>query len=84
MAAAGLGHAEFAVRLNGAAKATLEAVGLTFEVAFWSALLRRYLEPARAALGPRADAIAEAGRSLSLEDAVREGLERTPAMAGRA
>jgi len=84
MAAAGTGDPEFAIRLNGAAEATLEAVGFTHEVAFWSALTRRYLDPARAALGPRADAIARAGRSLSLEDAVREGIERAMAKAGGA
>jgi hypothetical protein len=84
MAASGLGDPELGVRINAAAEATYVAVGLVFDVPSWSALLARYLGPAREALGPRADAIDLAGRSLSLEDAVREALEWPTSSAGAA
>jgi hypothetical protein len=81
MAAAGVGHPELAVRINGAAEAALERVGFdTHGVVFWAGLVQRYLDPARASLGPRVDAIDLGGRSLSLEEAVREALERSEAI----
>ena len=78
MAAAGVGDPELAIRINGAAEAALERVGFdTHSVAFWASLLGRYLDPARASVGPRVGAIDLGGRTLSLEDAVREALERS-------
>ena len=72
-----------AIRLNGAAEAALASVGFEHEVEFWTALLERWLEPARRALGSRVEAVAGAGRSLTLAEAVREGLDRTaPASVG--
>jgi hypothetical protein len=85
MAAAGLGDPELAIRMNGAAEAALERVGFDVHaIASWASLLERYLDPARAALGPRADAIDLGGRSLSLDDAVREALERSASIAANA
>jgi predicted ATPase/DNA-binding SARP family transcriptional activator len=82
MAAAGVGDPEFAIRMNGAAEAALERVGFDVHaIASWASLLRRYLDPARASLGPGVDAIDLGGRSLSLDDAVREALERSVAIA---
>ena len=81
MAVAGSGDPEAAIRLNGAAEAALETIGFQGEVAFWTALLDRYIGPAREKLGPGAAPIDRGGRSLSLEDAVREGLAQ-PVPAG--
>ena len=68
MAAAGCGRAAEALRLAGAAHAALESAGLDYTtVAFWSALLDRYLGPARAADG---DDRWNEGLALPLEDAV--------------
>ena len=62
----------------GAAEAALERVGFdTHSVAFWASLLERYLDPARASVGPRVGSTDLGGRSLSLEEAVREALERS-------
>ena len=82
MAAAGTGDPELGIRLNAAAEATFAAIGFVFDVPSWTALLDRYLGPARDALGERTDAIDRDGRSLALEDAVREGLERSASPAG--
>lgn len=84
MAAAGSGEPELGIRLNAAAEATLTSVGFVIDVEFWIALLERYLGPAREALAGRVDAIDRDGRSLPLEDAVREGLERSASPAGAA
>ena len=85
MAAAGVGDPELAIRINGAAEAALERVGFdTHSVAFWASLLGRYLDPARASVGPRVGAIDLGGRTLSLEDAVREALERSVGTAANA
>ena len=68
MAAAGCGRAAEALRLAGAAHAALESAGLDYTtVAFWSALLDRYLGPARAEDG---DDRWNEGLALPLEDAV--------------
>lgn len=82
MALAGAGDPELAIRINGAAEATLAAVGFNHEVEFWTSLLGQYLDPARLALGPGAVAIDRAGRRLTLEDGVREALERTASRSG--
>jgi hypothetical protein len=74
MAAAATGHPEHAIRINGAAEAALDSVGFVHGVEFWTALLHRYLDPARDALGDRAEAVEQGGRSLAFEDAIREAL----------
>jgi len=81
IASAGVGDPELAIRLNGAAEAAFEGLGVVVEVQFWMALLERYLGPARETLGSRADSIDRDGRSLALEDAVREGLTRSASAA---
>ena len=82
MAAAGSGEPELGIRLNAAAEATFASIGIVGDVQFWIALLERYLGPARQALGERTDAIVRDGRSLTLDDAVREGLERSASPVG--
>jgi predicted ATPase/DNA-binding SARP family transcriptional activator len=84
MAAAGSGEPELGMRLNAAAEATFASIGFVVDVQFWIALLERYLGPARQALGERTDAIVRDGRSLTLDDAVREGLERSASPVGAA
>jgi tetratricopeptide (TPR) repeat protein len=84
MAAAGSGELELGMRLNAAAEATFASIGFVVDVQFWIALLERYLGPARQALGERTDAIVRDGRSLTLDDAVREGLERSASPVGAA
>jgi predicted ATPase/DNA-binding SARP family transcriptional activator len=84
MAAAGSGEPELGMRLNAAAEATFASIGFVVDVQFWIALLERYLVPARQALGERTDAIVRDGRSLTLDDAVREGLERSASPVGAA
>jgi predicted ATPase/DNA-binding SARP family transcriptional activator len=84
MAAAGSGEPELGIRLNAAAEATFASIGFVVDVQFWIALLERYLGPARQALGERTDAIVLDGRSLTLDDAVREGLERSASPVGAA
>ena len=70
MAAAGKGDAERALRLGGAVEALWESLGTAVHVAFWDALLERYLGGARAQLGARAEEVWAEGRSLEFDDAV--------------
>jgi hypothetical protein len=71
-----LGRPERALRIAGAADAQLRALGHQFSVAFWTALLDRYLGEARSALGgAHADTPWQAGQRLSFEAAVAETLE---------
>ena len=72
MTSAGLGRPERALRIAGAADAQLRALGHQFSVAFWSALLDRYLGQARAALGADAEAAWQAGGRLTFEAAIAE------------
>ncbi len=72
MTSAGLGQSERALRIAGAADAQLRLLGHQFSVAFWTALLDRYLGQARAALGAEAEAAWQAGQRLSFEAAVAE------------
>ena len=74
MAAAGLGDAERGLRLAGAVEALHESLGTSFHVAFWDALLERYLGPAREQLGAEADAVWAEGRALAFDDAVELAL----------
>jgi hypothetical protein len=73
VALAGLGDHATAVRLSAAARAEWTRKGVAFQIGFWDALVSRYLEPARIALGPdRAEGVARAGSDLSFEEAIRE------------
>ena len=74
MAAAGNGDPERALRLAGAVEALWESLGTSIHVAFWDALLERYLGPARAELGGRADAVWAEGRALDFDDAIELAL----------
>ena len=71
MAAAGNGEPERAFRLAGAVAALWESLGTSISIAFWDALLERYIGAARADLGEEAEAIWADGRRLAFEEAVR-------------
>ena len=71
MAFAGLGRSERALQIAGAADAHLRSLGHVMSIAFWSALLDRYLGKAREDLGPDAEASWNAGRRMTLEDAIQ-------------
>jgi predicted ATPase/class 3 adenylate cyclase len=77
MAAAGDGRLERALRLAGAVEALWESLGLTLSVAFWDALLEKYIGTAQSALGAEADALWEEGRALPFEAAVALALDPT-------
>jgi predicted ATPase/DNA-binding SARP family transcriptional activator/pimeloyl-ACP methyl ester carboxylesterase len=70
MSEAGAGNPRCALMLAGAVEAHWEALGLTSSIAFWDALLERYLAPARAALGDEYDAARAEGRALTFDAAV--------------
>ena len=78
MAATGLGHAERALLLGGAASAIWQDTGTEIGIPFWNGLLDRFLGLARESLPPdQADRAWETGRSLSFERAIEEALEPT-------
>jgi len=70
MAAAGTGDPQRALRLAGSVEALWESLGASLSVAFWDALLEKYIGGAREALGAGADAVWTEGRALPFEDAV--------------
>ena len=70
MAAAGTGDPHRALRLAGSVEALWESLGASLSVAFWDALLEKYIGGAREALGAGADAVWAEGRALAFEDAV--------------
>jgi tetratricopeptide (TPR) repeat protein len=70
MSEAGAGEPRLAVILAGSVEALWESLGLSVSIAFWDALLDRYLAPARASLGHEYDAIRAEGRALAFDDAV--------------
>jgi tetratricopeptide (TPR) repeat protein len=73
--AAGNGHRERALRLGGASAAHREAIGVTLPPIYGDHF-DRMLEPARAALDATAQATAwDAGRAMTLEEAVAYALE---------
>ena len=76
MTLAGMGQAERALRIAGAADMQLRSLGIpqSESVAFWKDLLERFIGMAREALGAEADAAWEAGRRLDLRAAVAEAL----------
>ena len=71
MAVAGSGDPERALRLAASVEALWESLGISMSVAFWDALLDRYIGGAREQLGERADAIWADGRALPFDDAVQ-------------
>lgn len=75
MAVAGNGDPESALRLAACVEATWESLGISVSIAFWDALLARYLGPARAQLGACADRVWAEGRLLAFDDAVELALE---------
>jgi non-specific serine/threonine protein kinase len=77
MAVAGNGDPERALRLAGSVEAMLESLGISMPIAFWDALLERYLGPAREQLGDRADEVWAEGRALDFDDAVQLALATT-------
>ena len=70
MAAAGIGEPTRALHLAGAVEALWESLGVTFSVAFWDALLEKYIGAAREAVGAKADAVWAEGRLMAFSDAV--------------
>ena len=74
MSEAGAGNPRRALVLAASVEALWESLGLSLSVAFWDALLERYLGPARAALGDDYDAVRAEGRALAFDDAVELAL----------
>ena len=75
MAAAGNGNPARALRLAGAVAALWESLGVSLSIAFWDALIERYIGAARADLSEAADAVWAQGRGLGFEDAVALALK---------
>jgi hypothetical protein len=74
MSQAGGGDPRSAVVLASSVEALWESLGVSISVAFWDALLERYLGPARAALGDELEAVRAEGRALAFDDAVELAL----------
>jgi len=74
MAAAGAGDPHRALRLAGSVEALWESLGASISVAFWDALLERYIGAAREQLGKDAEAAWAEGRALAFDDAVELAL----------
>jgi predicted ATPase/class 3 adenylate cyclase len=74
MSEAGSGKARHAVVLAESVAALWESLGLSISIAFWDALLERYLAPARESLGEECEAVRAEGRALAFDDAVQLAL----------
>jgi predicted ATPase len=74
MSEAGVGNPHRALVLAASVEALWESLGLSISIAFWDALLERYLAPARASLGNEYDAVRAEGRALAFDDAVELAL----------
>ena len=74
MSEAGAGNPRRAVVLAASVEALWESLGVSISIAFWDALLERYLGAARKALGEEYDAIRAEGRELGFDDAVELAL----------
>jgi predicted ATPase/class 3 adenylate cyclase len=74
MSEAGVGNTRRAVVLAESVAALWESLGLSISIAFWDALLERYLAPARMSLGDEYDAARDEGRALAFDDAVELAL----------
>jgi tetratricopeptide (TPR) repeat protein len=77
MSLAGLGNPQRALVLAGAVEALWQSLGTWISIAFWDALLERYIGGARERLGADADEAWAEGRAMSFDDAVELAL--TPA-----
>jgi hypothetical protein len=75
MAVAGNGDPARALLLAGAVAALRESLGTSFSIAFWDALLERYIGAARAHLAEEGDAVWAEGRGLAFDDAVELALK---------
>jgi hypothetical protein len=74
MSAAGNGDARRALLLVSSVEAFWESLGLTISIAFWDALLERWIGRAVEDLGSDAEAVREEGRALPFDAAVAEAL----------
>jgi predicted ATPase/class 3 adenylate cyclase len=74
MSEAGAGSPRRAVVLAESVEALRESLGLSISIAFWDALLERYLAPARKSLGEEYDAVRAEGRALAFDEAVELAL----------
>jgi predicted ATPase/class 3 adenylate cyclase len=74
MAVAGNGDAARGLRLAASVEALRESLGISISIAFWDALLERYLGPARERLGADTEAIWAEGRALAFDEAVELAL----------
>jgi predicted ATPase/class 3 adenylate cyclase len=75
MAAAGSGDPARGLRLAGAVAALWESLGTSLSIAFWDALIERYIGAARAELAEEADAVWAEGRRLTFDDAIELALK---------
>jgi hypothetical protein len=74
MSEAAAGNPHRALVLAGSVEALWESLGLSISIAFWDALLERYLAPASASLVDEYDAVRSEGRALAFDDAVELAL----------
>ena len=74
MAVAGNGDPKRALRLAASVEALWESLGIAISIAFWDALLERYIGAAREQLGEEADAVWAEGRALPFDDAIELAL----------
>jgi predicted ATPase/class 3 adenylate cyclase len=74
MSEAGAGNPRRALVLAESVAALWESLGLSISIAFWDALLERYLGPARESLGGEYDAVRAEGRALAFDSAVELAL----------
>jgi hypothetical protein len=74
MSEAGVGNPHRALVLAASVEALRESLGLSIAIAFWDALLERYLAPARASLENEYDAVRAEGLALAFDDAVELAL----------
>jgi predicted ATPase/class 3 adenylate cyclase len=74
MAVAGHGDPARGLRLAASVEKLWESLGISISIAFWDALLERFLGPARERLGEGADAVWTEGRALAFDDAVELAL----------
>jgi non-specific serine/threonine protein kinase len=74
MSEAGAGDPRRAVVLAASVEALWESLGVSIAIAFWDALLERYLGPARASLGDEYEVVRAEGRALAFDDAVELAL----------
>jgi predicted ATPase/class 3 adenylate cyclase len=75
MALAGQGDRALGIRLAAAGAAVWAYLGVQISIAFWDALLDRYIGTAREELGADGDAAWEEGRQLPFDDAVALALQ---------